>query len=97
LDGLRTVTSDYVKYFNNKVEASGLKGLSVGLYKSGDGILRLTGNNTYQGSTIAAGGTLAVDGSVAGDAWSVGGNSGSDSSEAGGNPGRQRHGKWQCV
>ena len=84
-DGMRTVTSDYVKYFNNKVEASGLKGLSVGLYKSGDGILRLTGNNTYQGSTIAAGGTLAVDGSVAGDAWSVGGgNSGSDSSEAGG-------------
>jgi autotransporter-associated beta strand protein len=70
--GMRTVTSDYVNYFNKGVTDSGLQGLSVGLYKTGAGILRLTGANTYQGSSIAAGGILAVDGSVAGDAYSTG-------------------------
>ena len=69
---MRIVTSDYVSYFNKGVADSGLQGLSVGLYKTGDGILRLTGTNTYRGSSITDSGTLAVDGSVAGDAYSMG-------------------------
>jgi subtilase-type serine protease len=61
----------YIATYNSELVANPLLGLHVGLYKAGEGILRLTGNNTYQGSTVAAGGTLAVDGSVAGDAYST--------------------------
>ena len=46
--------------------------MHAGLYKTGDGILALTGKNTYKGASIAAGGTLQIDGSVAGDAYSEG-------------------------
>jgi len=61
----------YIATYNSELVANPLLGLHVGLYKEGEGVLRLTGNNTYQGSTVAAGGTLAVDGSVAGDAYST--------------------------
>jgi len=63
----------YIATYNAELAANPLLGLPVGLYKEGNGILRLTGANTYQGSTIVAGGTLAVDGSVAGDAYSTNG------------------------
>ena len=68
----QATTQKYVNVFNQNVDDSGLRNLHAGLYKTGAGILRLTGDNTYQGSTVAAGGTLAVDGSVAGDAYSTG-------------------------
>lgn len=42
------------------------------MYKTGEGILALAGDNTYKGASIAAGGTLQIDGSVAGDAYSEG-------------------------
>lgn len=58
----------YIKQYNQQVTDSELAGLHAGLYKTGEGILALTGNNTYKGASIAAGGTLQIDGSVAGDA-----------------------------
>ncbi|MDR7866380.1 MAG: S8 family serine peptidase [Sporomusaceae bacterium] len=61
----------YISEYNAKVTANGLKDLPVGLIKSGLGTLTLSGANTYQGSTVAAGGVLEINGSVAGDAWSV--------------------------
>ena len=67
----QATTQKYVNVFNQNVDDSGLRNLHAGLYKTGAGILRLTGDNTYQGSTVAAGGTLAVDGSVTGDAYST--------------------------
>lgn len=66
------MTNHYMQQYNEQVAASGLAGLHAGLYKTGDGILALTGNNTYKGASIAAGGTLQIDGSVAGDAYSKG-------------------------
>ncbi len=63
---------DYIAEYNARVTANGLKDLPVGLIKSGLGTLTLAGINTYQGSTIAAGGVLEINGSVPGDAWSVG-------------------------
>lgn len=66
------MTNHYMQQYNEQVAASGLAGLHAGLYKTGDGILALTGNNTYKGASIAAGGTLQIDGSVAGDAYSEG-------------------------
>ncbi len=39
-----------------------------GLLKEGAGTLSLAGNNTYKGASIAGGGILQIDGSVAGDA-----------------------------
>lgn len=62
----------YMDKYNQQVAASELAGLHAGLYKTGDGILALTGKNTYKGASIAAGGTLQIDGSVAGDAYSEG-------------------------
>lgn len=62
----------YVEQYNKWVAQSGLLGLHAGLYKTGEGVLALTGNNTYKGASIAAGGTLQIDGSVAGDAYSEG-------------------------
>lgn len=40
---------------------------NVGLKKSGDGVLTLTGNNTYLGKTVITGGTLRLKGSLAGN------------------------------
>ncbi len=62
----------YIDQYNKQVSDSGLAGLHAGLYKTGEGILALTRDNTYKGASIAAGGTLQIDGSVAGDAYSEG-------------------------
>ena len=62
---------EYIDEYNKRVEESGLVGLSVGLMKEGAGTLSLAGNNTYKGASIAGGGTLQIDGSVAGDAYSL--------------------------
>ena len=62
---------DYIDEFNGEVEKSGLAGLHVGLLKTGAGSLTLSGENTYQGASIAEKGTLLINGSVAGDAYSV--------------------------
>lgn len=66
------MVNHYMQQYNEQVAASGLAGLHAGLYKTGDGILALTGKNTYKGASIATGGTLQIDGSVAGDAYSEG-------------------------
>lgn len=66
------MTNHYMRQYNEQVAASGLAGLHAGLYKTGEGILALAGDNTYKGASIAAGGTLQIDGSVAGDAYSEG-------------------------
>lgn len=66
------MVNHYIQQYNKQVAESELAGLHAGLYKTGDGILALTGNNTYKGASIAAGGTLQIDGSVAGDAYSEG-------------------------
>ena len=63
-------TKYYVDEFNNRVDKSGLEGLHVGLIKSGKGILKLNGNNTYQGPTVVTDGAISINGSVAGDAYS---------------------------
>lgn len=70
--GENWMTNHYMQQYNHQVKESGLAGLHAGLYKTGDGILALTGKNTYKGASIAAGGTLQIDGSVAGDAYSEG-------------------------
>ena len=66
------MVNHYMQQYNEQVAASGLAGLHAGLYKTGEGILALTGKNTYKGASIAAGGTLQIDGRVAGDAYSEG-------------------------
>lgn len=66
------MVNHYIQQYNKQVAASGLAGLHAGLYKTGDDILALTGDNTYKGASIAAGGTLQIDGRVAGDAYSEG-------------------------
>lgn len=66
------MVNHYIQQYNKQVAESELAGLHAGLYKTGDGILALTGKNTYKGASIAAGGTLQIDGRVAGDAYSEG-------------------------
>ena len=66
------MTKYYMDQYNQQVAESGLAGLHAGLYKTGEGILALAGDNTYKGASIAAGGTLQIDGRVAGDAYSEG-------------------------
>lgn len=80
IDGNSTATADtkaltqsYIDLFNDRAKASGLQGLSVGLWKQGDGTLALTGANTYKGSTVVGGGAIALTGSVAGDAYTLSG------------------------
>lgn len=70
--GENWMTNHYMQQYNQQVKNSELAGLHAGLYKTGEGILALTGNNTYKGASIAAGGTLKIDGRVAGDAYSEG-------------------------
>lgn len=66
------MVNHYIQQYNKQVAASGLARLHAGLYKTGEGILALAGDNTYKGASIAAGGTLQIDGRVAGDAYSKG-------------------------
>ena len=40
------------------------------MIKSGEGTLKLNGNNTYEGATVVTEGSVAINGSVAGDAYS---------------------------
>lgn len=70
--GENWMVKHYIKQYNQQVAASGLAGLHAGLYKTGEGILALAGDNTYKGASIAAGGTLQIDGRVAGEAYSEG-------------------------
>ena len=64
------LTQVYVDKYNQAVDESGLEGLHVGLLKSGGGTLKLNGNNTYEGATVVTEGTIAINGSVNGDAYS---------------------------
>lgn len=70
--GENWMVKHYIKQYNQQVKDSELAGLHAGLYKTGEGILALTGDNTYKGASIAAGGTLQIDGRVVGDAYSKG-------------------------
>ena len=90
----------YMEQYNKWVEEYGLLGLHAGLYKTGEGILALTGNNTYKGASIAAGGTLQIDGSVAGDAYSEGSGTIAGSGTISGslyNNGTVESGSWGAV
>lgn len=90
----------YMDQYNQQVAASELAGLHAGLYKTGDDILALTGKNTYKGASIAAGGTLQIDGSVAGDAYSEGAGTIAGSGRINGdlyNKGVVEAGSWGAV
>lgn len=90
----------YIKQYNQQVKDSELAGLHAGLYKTGDGILALTGKNTYKGASIAVGGTLQIDGSVAGDAYSEGAGTIAGSGTINGdlyNNGAVEAGSWGAV
>lgn len=94
------MTNHYMQQYNEQVAASELAGLHAGLYKTGDGILALTGKNTYKGASIAAGGTLQIDGSVAGDAYSEGAGAIAGSGTINGdlyNNGAVEAGSWGAV
>ena len=94
------MTKEYTKIYNDMMEDTGLIGLHAGLYKTGEGVLALTGNNTYKGASIAAGGTLQIDGSVAGDAYSEGAGTIAGSGEIKGslyNDGTVEAGSWGAV
>lgn len=90
----------YMDQYNKWVADSGLAGLHAGLYKTGEGVLALTGTNSYKGASIAAGGTLQIDGSVAGDAYSEGDGTIAGSGTIEGslyNDGAVKAGSWDAV
>lgn len=94
------MTKYYMDQYNQQVAASGLAGLHAGLYKTGEGILALAGDNTYKGASIAAGGTLQIDGRVAGDAYSEGAGTIAGSGTINGslyNNGAVEAGSWGAV
>lgn len=98
--GKNWMTNHYMQQYNEQVKKSGLAGLHAGLYKTGEGILALTGNNTYKGASIAAGGTLQIDGRVAGDAYSEGAGTIAGSGMVNGslyNNGAVEAGSWGAV
>ena len=90
----------YMDQYNKWVADSGLAGLHAGLYKTGEGVLALTGTNTYKGASVAAGGILQIDGSVAGDAYSEGDGTIAGSGTIEGslyNDGAVKAGSWDAV
>ena len=98
--GKNWMTNYYIDQYNQQVTDSGLLKLHAGLYKTGEGVLALTGNNTYKGASIAAGGTLQIDGSVTGDAYSEGTGTIAGSGEISGslyNNGIVKAGSWGAV
>lgn len=98
--GENWMVKHYIKQYNQQVAASGLAGLHAGLYKTGEGILALAGDNTYKGASIAAGGTLQIDGRVAGDAYSEGAGTIAGSGTINGdlyNNGAVEAGSWGAV
>ena len=98
--GKNWMTNYYIDQYNQQVTDSGLLKLHAGLYKTGEGVLALTGNNTYKGASIAAGGTLQIDGSVAGDAYSEGAGTIAGSGTINGNLynyGTVQAGSWDTV
>lgn len=98
--GENWMVKHYIKQYNQQVKESGIAGLHAGLYKTGDGILALTGKNTYKGASIAAGGTLQIDGRVAGDVYSEGSGTIAGSGTINGdlyNNGAVEAGSWGAV
>lgn len=94
------MVNHYMQQYNQQVKDSELAGLHAGLYKTGEGILALAGDNTYKGASIAAGGTLQIDGRVAGDAYSEGTGTIAGSGTINGslyNNGAVEAGNWDAV
>ena len=94
------MTNHYMQQYNQQVTDSELAGLHAGLYKTGEGILALAGDNTYKGASIAAGGTLQIDGRVAGDVYSEGAGTIAGSGKINGdlyNNGAVEAGSWGAV
>ena len=98
--GENWMTKYYMDQYNQQVAASGLAGLHAGLYKTGEGILALAGDNIYKGASIAAGGTLQIDGRVVGDVYSKGSGTIAGSGTINGdlyNNGAVEAGSWGAV
>ena len=98
--GENWMTKYYMDQYNQQVAASGLAGLHAGLYKTGEGILALAGDNIYKGASIAAGGTLQIDGRVVGDVYSEGSGTIAGSGTINGdlyNNGAVEAGSWGAV
>ena len=76
--GTRTITSTAAATFtiNNATDntyGGVLTGAGLALTKSGDGLLSLTGNNTYQGKTTVSGGKLLLTGTTASTLFEIAG------------------------
>ena len=98
--GENWMTKYYMDQYNQQVAASGLAGFHAGLYKTGEGILALAGDNIYKGASIAAGGTLQIDGRVVGDVYSEGSGTIAGSGTINGdlyNNGAVEAGSWGAV
>lgn len=98
--GENWMTKYYMDQYNQQVTDSELAGLHAGLYKTGEGILALTGDNIYKGASIAAGGTLQIDGRVVGDVYSEGSGTIAGSGTINGdlyNNGAVEAGSWGAV
>lgn len=61
------ISKRYISQYNEEMKKNGLLGIHAGLLKKGKGVLHLSGQNQYKGSTVIKEGFLDIDGSVAGD------------------------------